>query len=58
MDSIILHRRTTTESKVPLLSTMYLGEIVINTTDGKVFIKKESEGNESLIDLIHYIMEI
>lgn len=44
----ILQKRTTTASKVPNISEIDVGEIVLNVNDGKMFIRKT---NDDIIEL-------
>ena len=40
MNNKILHKRSDVAAKEPLPGDLELGELAINTTDGKVFMKK------------------
>lgn len=42
--TLILHRRSSAPSKVPLTSDLMYGELAINTYDGTLFLKKSSGG--------------
>jgi hypothetical protein len=44
----ILLKRSTTASSVPSAANMTVGELAINTTDGKLFMKKS---DNSVIDI-------
>lgn len=44
-------KRSSVAGKVPLVGDLSLGEIAINTTDGKLFIKKNVSGVESIVDV-------
>lgn len=48
-ETIIL-RRSATASAVPTTSQLALGEVAINTHDGKMFIKK-NDGSDSIVDV-------
>ncbi len=43
-------KRSSVASKVPLIGDLALGEIAINTYDGKLFIKK-NDGSDSIVDI-------
>ena len=45
----ILHKRSSVAGKVPQTTDLQLGEIAINTTDGKIYIKKSVSGVESVV---------
>jgi len=44
-------RRSATANSVPTTTQLALGEVAINTYDGKVFIKKNVDGTESIVDV-------
>jgi hypothetical protein len=44
----ILHKRSNTVGSIPTTSSLDLGEIAINTNDGKIFIHKSSSAGESI----------
>lgn len=50
MANTIQLKRSAVASKVPLTTDLSLGELAINTYDGKVYIKKNN-GTESIVDL-------
>lgn len=50
MPNTIRVKRSSVASKVPLVSDLALGEIAINTYDGKVFIKKNN-GTDSIVEI-------
>jgi hypothetical protein len=50
MANTILLKRSATQSKVPTTSQLELGEIAINTYDGKLFIKK-NDGSASIVEI-------
>lgn len=43
-------RRSATPGAVPTTAQLELGEIAINTTDGKIYIKREVDSVESIIE--------
>lgn len=50
MANLIQMKRSATPSKVPTILDLELGELAINTFDGKVFIKKDN-GAESIVEV-------
>ena len=44
-------RRSATQNSVPTTSQLNLGELAINTYDGKLFLKKSVGGNESIVEV-------
>lgn len=44
------HKRSTVQGKVPLVTDIDLGELAINTYDGKVYLKKNN-GTESIVEV-------
>lgn len=50
MSNKILHKRSSVASKVPLATDLTLGELSINTADGKIFIKKDN-GTVSVVEV-------
>lgn len=50
MASSVLLKRSAVASKVPLTTDLALGEIAINTYDGKLFIKKDN-GTQSIVEI-------
>lgn len=46
----ILHKRAGTSGKVPLTTDLALGEIAVNTYDGKVFTKKNN-GTDAIVEV-------
>lgn len=50
MANKIIIKRTGTQSKVPLTTDLDLGELAINTYDGRLFAKK-NDGSASIVDL-------
>ncbi len=51
MTTVIKAKRSSVQGKVPLTTDLELGEFAINTYDGKLFIKKNVSGTESIVDL-------
>tara|TARA_B100000925_G_C21945545_1_gene446582 strand:- start:63 stop:392 length:330 start_codon:yes stop_codon:yes gene_type:complete len=51
MASTIKHIRSSVQGRTPTTSQLELGELAINTTDGKVFIKKSVSGTESIVEI-------
>jgi hypothetical protein len=54
MSNVVLLKRSAVAGKVPTTSQMALGELAVNTTDGKVFLKKNVSGTESVVDLTNF----
>lgn len=48
MANTIIHKKSSVSGKTPLTTDLALGEIAINTFDGKIYIKKNN-GTESII---------
>jgi len=46
----VVLKRSTVPGKVPLVGDLVLGELAINTADGKLYIKK-NDGTESIIEI-------
>ena len=44
----LLLKRSTTASAIPLAANLSLGELAVNTTDGKLYMKK---GNGTVVDI-------
>lgn len=51
MSTIIKAKRSSVQGKVPLTTDLELGEFAINTFDGKLYIKKNENGAESIVDI-------
>jgi hypothetical protein len=49
MADLIRHKRSSVQSAVPTTLDLSLGELSINTYDGKLFIKKD-DGSESIVE--------
>src|SRR5210317_297271 len=52
MSSTIKLRRSSIAGKQPNTSVMELGEVALNTTDGKMFFKRDNAGNTSIIQVV------
>lgn len=50
MTQTVLLKRSATAGKVPLTSELALGEVAINTYDGKVYIKK-NDGVDAIVEV-------
>jgi hypothetical protein len=46
--AVIVLKRSTTASAIPAAANLTLGELAVNTTDGKLFMKK---GDGTVIDI-------
>jgi hypothetical protein len=51
MSTNITLKRSSVQGKVPVVGDLALGEIALNTYDGKLFIKKNVGGTETIIDV-------
>ena len=51
MAQTIKLKRSSTTGNVPTTSQLDLGELAINTADGKMFIKKDVSGTESIVEI-------
>ena len=51
MAATVLHKRSATSGAKPGTSDLSLGEIGVNTHDGKLFVKKSVSGSESIIEI-------
>lgn len=51
MANPILIKRSAVAAKVPLVGDLVLGELALNTTDGKLFMKKSVSGVESIVQV-------
>jgi hypothetical protein len=49
--TIIQHRKTNVPGKVPTVNQLVDGEIAINTHDGKMFFKKDTNGTFSIVEV-------
>jgi hypothetical protein len=50
MSQLVQLKRSSTPAKVPATTDLALGEIAINTYDGKVYIKK-NDGSDSIVEV-------
>jgi hypothetical protein len=46
----IVHKRSSVAGKSPVAADLALGELAVNTTDGKIYMKKSVGGVESVLD--------
>lgn len=51
MANTIQLRRSATANAVPTTAQLALGELAINTTDGKLYLKKNVSGTESIVEI-------
>lgn len=51
MASTLLHKRSATTGDIPTTAQLSLGELAINTFDGKLFTKKNVSGSESIVEI-------
>ena len=51
MSNTIKHIRSAVTGRIPTTSQLELGELGINTTDGKLFLKKSVSGTETIVDI-------
>lgn len=51
MSTVIKAKRSSVQGKVPLTTDLALGEFAINTYDGKLFLKKNVSGSESVVEI-------
>ena len=51
MSNLIKLKRSAIQDKIPLTTDLALGELAINTHDGKIYIKKD-DGAESIVEFI------
>lgn len=54
MASNIYIKRSAVSGKVPLTTDLGLGEFALNTYDGRIFIKKNVSGTESIVTFAPY----
>ena len=47
----ITHKQSSVPGKVPTTTQLVLGELAINTTDGKLFLKKNVSGTETIVEI-------
>ena len=51
MAQTIKLKRSSTSGRIPTTSDLALGEVAINTYDGKMYIKKNVGGTESIVEI-------
>ena len=51
MAQTIKLKRSATQGAIPATSALSLGEVAINTYDGKMYIKKSVGGTESIVEV-------
>lgn len=51
MPNILLLKRSAVAGRAPVLADLVLGELAVNVTDGKLFLKKSTSGVESIVDV-------
>lgn len=51
MPNTLLVKRTTVAGRVPTTAQLAAGELAINVTDGKLYLKKSTSGVESIVDV-------
>ena len=51
MANTVKVRRSATPSAVPTIAQLALGEIAVNTYDGKMFIKKDVSGTQTIVEI-------
>ena len=51
MANILKHKQSSVAGKVPATTDLALGELAINTRDGKLYLKKNVSGTESIVDV-------
>lgn len=51
MSTNIKLKRSAIQGKVPDVSNLELGEVAVNTHDGKMFIKRDADGNISIVEI-------
>ncbi len=51
MASLFKLKRTATPGKSPQVGDLVLGELAMNTHDGTIFLKKDVNGNESIVTI-------
>ena len=51
MPNTLKHKQAATASKVPLTTDLALGELAVNTYDGRVFLKKDVSGTQSIVEV-------
>ena len=51
MPNTLRHKRSTAAGVVPTTAALSLGELAINTYDGKLFLKKNVSGSETVVEV-------
>jgi hypothetical protein len=51
MPNTLRHKRSTAPGGVPTTAALSLGELAINTYDGKLYLKKNVSGSETLVEV-------
>jgi len=51
MAQIIKVKQSSVAGKVPTTAQLQLGELAVNTTDGKLYFKKNVSGTESIVTI-------
>lgn len=51
MANTVKMKRSSVAGKVPATTDLELGELAVNTYDGKLFLKKLADGNESVVEV-------
>lgn len=51
MPNILLLKRSTVAGRAPVPADLVLGELAVNVTDGKLYLKKSLSGVESIVDV-------
>ena len=52
MSSTIILRRSSVAGRAPNTANIELGEVALNTADGKMFFKRDDSGNTSIISVV------
>ena len=51
MPNTLLVKRTTVAGRVPTTAQLAAGELAVNVSDGKLYLKKSTSGVESIVDV-------
>lgn len=51
MPNTLLLKRSTVAGRAPVAADLVLGELAVNVTDGKLYLKKSASGIESIVDV-------
>jgi len=51
MANTVKMKRSSVAGKVPATTDLELGELAVNTHDGKLFLKKLADGSESVVEV-------